>query len=103
MKKAIIGLWISSFSLILILIVVAQFRPFSSTESGITYFIFSTLILTAMFLQTLKNKYVARISPGAKIDENIKKQMNYNLFISKVIFIAVAFIYNVYHLILRLL
>lgn len=117
MKKYIVLvsiLWLSSFLLFITTVIIADFKPFTSLHSTIVIFICSVLILTAMLIQTLKNKNIDHVKyrtvnkninhfKPKTFDENTLKQANKNIFMLKIVCIATFFIVVVFNLVSGLL
>jgi len=67
-KKIIFASWSIGFLLIIVCAIIAQYRPFTSLESGVVIFLFSILSLTAMLLQTLKNRDINHVISKEPLD-----------------------------------
>ena len=101
-KAEDIILWVIGFLLLIISAIIAQFSPFTSLQSGIAFFIFSILILTAMLMQTLKNKDINHVISKKPINEKTLKNANKNIFIMKMAFVFAGYLYAVFQLVSRI-
>jgi uncharacterized membrane protein YidH (DUF202 family) len=102
MKKYIRLLWLSALILFIAAVVIAQFRPFTQKQSSILIFIIFSICLTAMLLQTLKNRNIDRTSSNKNLDEETRRRLNLSSFISKITVIIVGYIMTIIKLLSEL-